>query len=137
MFPERERYLLMTFDELREPLALARKCFEFLGVDPDFEPELTSENITRPYPTLELRFERIGAGRALGWLPDRLKRSVRSLLGKSGSAPRMKLEEAKKAEIRAMLRDEMRALERDYGIDVARWGFAEPAGQTATATAGA
>ena len=127
-FPERERYLLLLFEELRE-----RKCFEFLDIDPGFEPEIANANVTKPYSNLELRFERLGVGKAVRRLPDWIKDAVRSLLDKSGSAPKMTLDEAKKAEIRAMLADDMHALERDYAIDVSQWGFGERAVEPAKA----
>lgn len=124
VFPERERYMVMEFDELlRDPVGMARRCFEFLGVDTAFEPKERRENLTHPLSTLELRLERLGLGNAGAWLPVPVKSALRKLLRRGEAAPAMKLDDAQQAQIRALLREDMLALQRDYGIDVAPWGL--------------
>ena len=60
VYPEIDRNLVLDFSELADPITLGRKCFRFLGGDPDFAPDVQRQNVTPTLKQRELAFTRSG-----------------------------------------------------------------------------
>jgi hypothetical protein len=123
VFPERDRYLVLDFAELRDQPALCHKCFTFLGVDPHHVFEIEPRNVTRRPSAAELALRRSGAQHFARLAPRGLKNLVRKAVERRAPEPRPTLSESEFDYIRTALDSEMRLLESEYGIDVGKWGF--------------
>ena len=111
-------------DLVSDPRGLVRDLFVFLGVDPGFEPEVGVRHNEGGYP----RHRRLNAvlnhqalKRALGPLaPAPVKRFVNTLRrGNTGAAPVM--DEATRARLSALYREDILRLQELLGRDLGRW----------------
>lgn len=124
-FP-RERLLVLDMALLRQrpALPLRERLAAFLGLDPAPWPaQVPVLHDTDRLPAWDGWLRRLPGW---GFCERRLPRPVAALRGalaRRWPAPRLRLSEAQRHEIREALQGEMRQLARDHGIDVRAWGF--------------
>jgi hypothetical protein len=119
-----EHVLLLPFEQLRDdPAALLRHVCEFLRIDPDFAFKGLDVRYNQgKRDSLIVRLlERSRAAVGLArHVPDRYKQGVRDRLSRDvGESSALNPEQRDHA--RAVLRDEVRRLETDFGFDASWW----------------
>ena len=129
----RDNVRIYIFEEFAaDPRAICRDIFEFLEVDPDFEPTIAIHNESRIPASPSLQFWlRNRAPRYLFFLPARLRRkflnSVMTLNTNRGSTPRR--DATVEARLLERYRDDIRELERILGRDLSLWYEEETAAE--------
>lgn len=124
IFPERERYLILDFFRLSDPQGLAKECFEFLGLKPDFEIEnITSQNAKLKLTEMEARLVYSGIQKSGYWLPYPLKKAFRQCLRRIAPDVKTDLTDSQIEILRNKLRPDIEAFARDYRFDISPWGF--------------
>ncbi len=129
LFP-REQIRVYLYDDLeRDPRALFRDFFAFIGVAPDFAPDLSIRPNTGGIPRSRWLYAKLVA-------PNRLKTAVKTLLRPFlGPAARKRLwyalrernlvrpplDPALRARLVEIYRDDILALEKLLGRDLSRW----------------
>jgi hypothetical protein len=110
-----ERFLILVFEEFKaNPVAVHKQVYDFLGVDPTFEPtDLRPRNVTarRVREAAWMRvLRRVPGAKALGkvLLPEHLRIRVTALGGET--APRVGLSESARQDILSELREDIVAL---------------------------
>lgn len=136
LFP-RERILFLLFDDLAtDPSGLASRLFEFLGVDPDFEPEVAAERAlaaSRPRSRLVARAvnEAAAVVRRMGFpdLVTRMKESSvpRLLYGSFEDGEKPRIDPATRDRLKEYYRSDLERASELVGVDlVARWFQGRP-----------
>lgn len=124
------RLLVHLYDDLvRDPLGVARRTYEFLGVDPSHVPDLSARPNVGGVPRAGWRGRLLGrssplrraAGRAL---PARLRRRAGALADRQ-SLERARLDPATRRRLTAEFRPEIEELAGMLGRDLGAW-LAEP-----------
>ncbi|WP_118829954.1 sulfotransferase [Salinibacter ruber] len=123
-FPDRDRYLIISFEELASnPAAVVNEVFEFLDL-PAFTPEeFEHHNETPTVSILEQLFRRRGLYRLRQLIPESLRSPLREALLAISPPSRETIAEEDEAYVREVLRDDMKKLQSDFGIDTSKWGF--------------
>jgi len=122
VFPDPDRYLVLPFSEISNPIAIAQRCFEFMGIDPHFEPTANVRNEMRQMSAIELWCRRSALFPFAHWIPYTLRHRVRDVLRrKSSRAIVMVLNDNQKRRLHAILMQDMAQLSKDYGIDTEGW----------------
>lgn len=120
----RDALLLLDYDELtRDPLETVNRVCGFLGIAP--MRALGNTGVHNAAPRVKSEVERAFRRRAPGFLrqlPPGLKAAVRDGFAWFGAKKR-RLRPDERRKIAAALHDDMIRLQREYGVDVARWGF--------------
>lgn len=122
----RDSVLVLLFDDLRrDPVETCRKCFEFLGVDTDFEPAIAKHNVgkvyrhrglhkllSQPPPWL--------TGLEAGFMGKRVRRWRESLMNWNtrGLPP---FDPELRAELLVRYQPDIRKLEKLLGRDLSHW----------------
>lgn len=125
-FP-RERFLLVDHSALlAEPSRVAAEVFAFLGLDPfEVAPAAELKNAARPRSEWERRLMADGRlARLAGAAPKPVKELLRRASGRK-AGPRATMPPAVAEALRQELAPEMLRLQREWGFDVAGWGFVE------------
>ncbi len=138
LFP-RERFLILKTDELREaPISACKKVFIFLGVDREFEPDVSvrkNEAAAARIPLLAAMFNRENAitGRLKHLVPFPLRKQIRDVVNefnvKDLPESERVLDPVLEAELRERYVPAIEELERLLGWDLEKWkaGDAAPA----------
>ena len=116
--------MILDYDELtRDPLVTINRVCGFLGIAP--MRALGNSGVHNAAPRVKSEVERAFRRRAPGFLrqlPPGLKAAVRDGFAWFGAKKR-RLRPDERRRIAAALHDDMIRLQREYGVDVARWGF--------------
>lgn len=120
----REQMLLLAFEELRaEPEVALRRVCEFLQIDPAFHfpaRNTTFNKSARDGRTYKLLQRLPIVSDVAKQLPLRWRRTVRNRLSKK--PPQLPaLDDRQRAELRAVLTDDLARLREDYGFDTSVW----------------
>lgn len=122
--------LLLDFEELKNsPLELVKKVCRFLEIDYNYEFQRIGE-IYNPNKNRIIndrfwrRMRRIKPLRTLvkKWLPTQQKQIVHSFFGNKVEE-KFRLSPEQKDLVLSLLREDLRKLKFEYGIDVSRWGI--------------
>lgn len=123
VFP-REQILLVLFEDLaKDPVALSRSVFGFLGVDASFVPDVSKVVNPGGLPRSRLlhavlnsrRARRMGRRVVPKSVQDRLERVKNANLQKQGMTP------AQKEKARGVFRDDILRTQDLIGMDLSRW----------------
>jgi hypothetical protein len=134
VFGDELRLHIVDFDTLKtSPRQAVTRCLDFLALSNDTELGIVGERFNTTQTSLIDVL--LGKLRGSEWVNRiftgsrrrRLQKLVRGLLPAarrlSPSSGRVRVTAEEKAALREMLQDEMDAFRREYGFDVAQWGF--------------
>lgn len=125
-FPEKERYLVMRLEELKDnPEEIVGRVFSFLGLPGCDEIDYQVYNETAQVSSLEQWFRRPGLYQIRNLIPSELRQPIRRGLRRLTGSARRELTSAERQKLRERLRDDMRQLRKHFGVDVQAWGFGE------------
>ncbi len=122
----RQRILVLRMEDLQQRLPEMRhRVFDFLQLEetttlPEQLPRL---NDSARQSKLERRLRRRGLGPILDAPPRAVRGKLLQLMGRAQPVGRRRFTPTERAEVRRLLAHDMRQLSKDYGIDVADWGF--------------
>ena len=121
----RDAVLLLEFDDLRRsPLAVANAARRHLGLPTvDRLVDETPRNVTGAVPGRAERYLKRALAPLLGALPEAALDPVRPAVRRLRRRKRPAFTPSERAQIREILGPGMERLERDWGMDVSRWGF--------------
>ena len=123
VFP-RDQVRWYFYEEFREkPLAVMRSIHEFLGIDPDFRPNLTQSNEEELLPRVPL-LHRFGDITGLATVasrvtPESARPFLRRLLYQTGSEPRLSKEDRRMLVM--YFREDIERLAKLVGRDLSEW----------------
>lgn len=120
-----ERFLLLDFDDLRlSPKCVLDKVYDFLGLaERHYPTTFNAKNVTPSESLAEKRFKKLGLRRVYGLAPKPVRELSKQLLRSCSTPVRRELSESERMQVHDLLRDDMRSLCEEYGVDVAPWGF--------------
>ncbi|MEO1129982.1 MAG: sulfotransferase [Planctomycetota bacterium] len=130
--PYRERFgaaslLLLRFEDLRDdPNALLRRTCAFLGVDPSHTFERAGKRYNesrRNHPIVHWAGSNAIASRMVRAIPAPLRARAGAALARRVEP--VTLPESQRESIRTELRDDMRRLREEYGVDTSVWHTAD------------
>lgn len=123
-------FLLLDFDDLaNDPRTLLCEICQFIGVDADFQfsnigdvhNKSKGSIITRPVERLYKKYPLLESFSNL--FPKSFKRFLSTILLRQRIAGKFKLTDIQKQRVNEALNDDMARLQKQYGIDVKKWGF--------------
>ena len=125
---DRSRLQVHLYEDLqRDPYAMLRDMFRFLGVDPDFEPDLSVRHNRAGVPASRLLYRLVMTPNAIKsvarpLLPGRLRGAIRSAVTESGvSLRRPSMPAEIRADLIAGYRDDILRLQDLIGRDLPAW----------------
>lgn len=126
VFPNRERYLIVDFENLvGSPEDALERCAEFLGIGDEWGAQDVEAQNKTPDRKLALWLDQLGTLKnVLGRLmtDDRRKR-VKRFLGRFTSKAGRGMTPSERSRVREVLRADMERFEKEFGFDVSKWGF--------------
>lgn len=127
VFPDRERYLILDFENMVErPKYVLKKCKNFLDLEEEFECEKKYAQNKTPSRKMDLWISE------LGWLKNKIgnmmsekkRRGIKKILKKiSPKIEHREMKSTKKVELKNRLKKDMKNFERKFGFDVGKWKF--------------
>lgn len=121
-YPERERYLIVDFDELvADPVGLAHRIFAWCGLDAFTVRNPTPRNVTPPASRIEQRLKALPALKRL--LPTTVIARGKALLRTHDASAKRTLTDAERATLHEWLRRDLGRFGAAFGVDVGKWGF--------------
>lgn len=112
--------LVLDFEELRAPERMLRKVYGFLGLSYHWPEQQRKTNGRQPVSALQAHAERLGIS---DMLPAPVRRAGKRLLHRISPPTVRTLTARQRQHVHEALEGDMARLARDYGVDVARWGF--------------
>lgn len=122
-FP-REDFLILDFDELKEDSrSLLCRIYSFLGLTEEYFPD--EFHAIKPHfeSSFEKRLKQFKNTTFLNRLPKPFTKAVQEMIISISSGRKRVLNDEEKAFLYKELQDDMRCLQKTYGIDVMKWGF--------------
>lgn len=123
-FPAEQIKILFYEDLCRDPLALCREVFAFLGIDPGFTPDVTQRHntsrIKRRRLARLLNRPHLGRTLARGVLPTAVRRAIRRRLERHLYYT-LRLAPADRAMLVEIYREDILELQRMTGRDLSSW----------------
>jgi hypothetical protein len=126
-FPK-ESFLLLDFAELAaNPESVVRKVYDFIGLDG--APKNGNYGVynrgTQPYRLQRIaRKMKLWLGPLAQFIPRGLSRHIKEIVQKAGGKiEKRHLTQEERLYLREKLAVDMDSLQREFGIDVSRWGF--------------
>ncbi|MCB9254137.1 MAG: sulfotransferase domain-containing protein [Bdellovibrionaceae bacterium] len=122
---ERDRFLILRFEDLKNPQELAAKLGSFLQVKASLFPSLVSHANKTSERMMEKRLSRkpLVARVVAKMVPGPIKDQFRKLLRDHVLSDGPKLSSAQRAEIKEVLRPGMQQLREEFGVNISEWGF--------------
>ncbi|NEZ56152.1 sulfotransferase family protein [Adonisia turfae] len=131
-FPK-EDILIITFDDLKaRPQEVLKKICDFAGINSDFDFSDVSKLHNRSKGMMRTNslwptFDRYIASPIISYLPSgkqrRAKNAVRKFFTVEEITEKVEFSESQRNFITQELRDDLRKLTQEYGIDISRWGL--------------
>lgn len=117
--------LILDFDDLcGSPAAMLAKVYSFLDISSDYQPpSFAADNVTPTPSMLETTIERSPLRYAARLFPASLKSAIRVATRRISKPDKRLLSDDEKSRIHSLLKDDMRRLNHEYGVDVRKWGF--------------
>lgn len=123
----KDHILIVDFDELKaNPLNVCNEVYDFIGASAQ-EIDYTFEvrNVTRPVNRNRVRLKQWTS-----WITKLLPARVSTFTSKVWDkvfppGRKIKLTRSQREDIRNELAGDMQSLQREYGVDVSRWGFSK------------
>lgn len=122
-FPK-EDILVLDFDEWKsQPYQLFNRVLDFIGAS-EYNPQRKAKvkNKTVPTGRKKLKIKNV-LKHWFGWIPQPVKNIGNSVLDTIYSKKQEQLTPDQKQRIYALLKDDMRKLKNEYGINTVKWGF--------------
>ncbi len=124
LFPIKDM-LILDLDEMKQNLIFTlKKVYQFLGVSQDCLPSSFAPiNALPQFSNLEIQLRRPGIKGFLRYTPKWLKKAGESVMRGLSNSGIQALTADEKSFVYSSLRDDMKKLQTNYGVDVQRWGF--------------
>ncbi len=114
VFPREQLHVCLFDDLLNDPKSLLRKVFEFLGVDPDFEPDLSRKyNVGGDADEV---FDYRGGG-----IADRIRTALSPARRNRDASKKPPFPDDLRSELKELYRPEIEDLQELIGRDLSEW----------------
>lgn len=127
VFPDKERYLIVDFENLVEsPKHVLKNCEKFLGMKKGFECDKKSAQNETPKHKTDVWISK------LGWIKNKVgklmsegkRRDIKKFIAKiSPETDRREMNLSERKELKKELSEDMNKFKDEFGFDVGKWGF--------------
>ncbi len=123
-FPDREQYVVVSLEDLKEsPREVTNRLFDFLSLPQAKDIDFEVHNETGEPSQLEQWAADLGVYDLRKLVPEGLRDAVRQQLRDLTGSARHNLTSEEREFLRDTLRDDVRRLRDEFGVDVEDWDF--------------
>jgi hypothetical protein len=117
-------FLILDFEDLvGDVKGTVKEIYDFIGI-PDyvFEEKKQQLNKTKTVNRNELQLKKKLGGK-FNFLPEKTRGFLKHQVAKILSPKKIKLTKRQRKQIHALLKEDMLSFEKEYGVNVKKWGF--------------